>query len=494
MPNPSFSFDNSYARLPDRFFARQKPTPVERPHLVRLNAAMCETLGLDPDALNSEEGATIFAGNHVPAGAEPISMAYAGHQFGGWVPQLGDGRAILLGEIVGTDGVRRDIQLKGSGRTPFSRGGDGRAALGPILREYVVSEGMHALGVPTTRALAAVKTGERVIRGAYLPGAILTRVATSHVRVGTFEFLFGKRDYEGLRTLANYVIARHYSHAKDAENLFEALLRSVMERQAVLVAKWFSLGFIHGVLNTDNTAISGETIDYGPCAFMDAYHSETVFSSIDHMGRYAFGNQSSILQWNLAKLADCLVPIIDDDIDKARGLAQAVINDFPAVFESELTIVLRTKLGLFDAEDNDLALAFELLESMAEGKADFTNTFRALADIADPEINENNDVRKEFETSHAFDVWMKRWQARLGQEKVNVARRKASMRAVNPAVIPRNHLVAAAIRAAEEEDDFQPFNALVDQVSRPFDDRPDRSVYTRPPAPEEVVRQTFCGT
>ena len=490
----SIPFDNSYAHLPDKFFVRQNPAPVQRPQLIRLNLPMCAILGLDPEALGGEAGAAIFAGNQVPDGAEPIAMAYAGHQFGGWVPQLGDGRAILLGEIVGKDGVRRDIQLKGSGRTPFSRGGDGRAALGPILREYVVSEGMYALGVPTTRALAAVKTGEQVIRDGYLPGAILTRVAASHVRVGTFEFFFGQGDHDGLRTLADYVIARHYPDAAGAAYPYEALLRGVMQRQAALVAKWFSLGFIHGVMNTDNTAIAGETIDYGPCAFMDTYHPQKVYSSIDHMGRYAFGNQPSILQWNLAQLAQCLLPIMDDDIEKARALAQAAIDDFPKAFERELTAVMRAKLGLVDAEDDDLALAFELLEIMANGKADFTNTFRALADAADPQAAASDTARTAFEAPQVFDAWVARWHARLNREKATAAERKAAMLAVNPAVIPRNHLVEAAIRAAEDEDDFRPFHALVDEVSRPYEDRPDGSPYTRPPAPDEVVRQTFCGT
>ena len=494
MSNLSIPFDNSYVHLPEKFFDRQNPAPVERPQLIRLNLAMCSTLGLDPEALSGDAGAAIFAGNQVPIGAEPIAMAYAGHQFGNWVPQLGDGRAILLGEVFGIDGERRDIQLKGSGRTRFSRGGDGRAALGPILREYVISEGMYALGVPTTRALAAVKTGERVVRDGYLPGAILTRVASSHVRVGTFEFFFGQGDQDGLKTLADYVIGRHYPHAGEAEYPYEALLRAVMERQAALVAKWFSLGFIHGVMNTDNTSIAGETIDYGPCAFVDNYHPQKVYSSIDHMGRYAFGNQPSILQWNLAQLAKCLLPIIDDDIEKAQDLAQTAIDNFPKAFEANLTAVMRAKLGLIRIEDADLGLAFELLEVMAEGNADFTNTFRALTDIAAPNTPEGDVVRKKFEASQAFDAWVARWHARVGRDMSTIIDRKALMRTVNPAVIPRNHLVEAAIRAAEDDDEFRPFHALVEEVSRPFDDRPVGSLYSRPPAPEEVVHQTFCGT
>ena len=322
----SIPFANSYAALPERFFVRQNPDPVRAPGLIRLNTSLSDLLGLDAQQLSSDVGAWIFAGNTVPSGAEPIAQAYAGHQFGGWVPQLGDGRAVLLGEVVGSDGVRRDIQLKGSGRTPFSRGGDGRAALGPVLREYIVSEAMHALGVPTTRALAVVTTGEEVIREGYLPGGVLTRVAQSHVRVGTFQYFAARKDEDAIRILADYVIDRHYPDAQATENPYVALLAAVVNRQAHLVAKWFGLGFIHGVMNTDNTAVSGETIDYGPCAFMDIYHPEKVFSSIDQMGRYAFGNQPSIMQWNLAQLAQCLLPLFATDTDAALSLAQAEID------------------------------------------------------------------------------------------------------------------------------------------------------------------------
>ncbi|MAN80636.1 MAG: hypothetical protein CMM77_11945 [Rhodospirillaceae bacterium] len=490
----SIPFANSYAALPDRFFVRQAPDPVRAPALIRLNRPLCDLLGLDADALSSDEGAAIFAGNAVPEGAEPIAQAYAGHQFGGWVPQLGDGRAVLLGEVVGTDGLRRDVQLKGSGRTPFSRGGDGRAALGPVLREYVVSEAMHALGVPTTRALAAVTTGQDVIREGYLPGAVLTRVAQSHVRVGTFQYFAARRDEEALRTLADYVIDRHYPEAARADNPYTALLAAVVARQAGLVAKWFGLGFIHGVMNTDNTSVAGETIDYGPCAFMDIYHPGTVFSSIDHGGRYAFANQPSILQWNLAQLAQCLMPLIDPDGDKALALAQAEVDAYPAAFEAALIAEFRAKLGLATAQDDDLSLATDLLACMAEGEADFTNTFRYLANRIEADPADDTDPASLFNNPDAFEAWAARWRARLSEDGRAADACAAALRDKNPAVIPRNHLVEAAIRAAEDNGDFAPFNALVEEVLRPYATRPAGSRYVRPPAPDEVVQQTFCGT
>jgi len=490
MPEASFEFSNSYARLPDRFFARQNPDPVAHPELIKLNLELAETLGLD-FALPPADIAQMFAGNTLPTGAEPISLAYAGHQFGGWVPQLGDGRAVLLGEVVDAEGIRRDIQLKGSGRTPFSRGGDGRAALGPVMREYIVSEAMHAMGVPTTRALCAVKTGEEVLREGFLPGAILTRIASSHVRVGTFEYFASRSDEEGVRTLADYVIERHYPDAKDADQPYMALLGHVVSRQARLVAKWFQLGFIHGVMNTDNTSVAGETIDYGPCAFMDEYHPRTVFSSIDQMGRYAFGNQASVLQWNLAQLAQCLVSIVELEMDDAVALAQAEVDAFPAKFEAELIKGLRAKLGLQGEKDGDLALAFELLEVMASDRTDFTNTFRDLADVLDGNADK---ARSHFKDTTTFDGWLSRWLDRVAEDGRPLTDAAKAMRTVNPAVIPRNHLVEAAIRAGEDNDDFEPFNALIDEVTRPFDARPDHSKYIRPPEPEEVVHQTFCGT
>ncbi|MFN8991098.1 MAG: protein adenylyltransferase SelO, partial [Betaproteobacteria bacterium] len=378
MPLP-LGFQHSYRALPERFYAALAPTPVREPRLVAFNAPLARELGLDPGAVQPH-AARIFSGNQLPPDASPLALAYAGHQFGHFVPQRGDGRAILLGELVDASGVRRDLQLKGAGRTPFSRGGDGRAALGPVLREYLVSEAMHALGIPTTRALAAVLTGEPVFRDDALPGAVLTRVAASHVRVGTFQYFAARGDTEGLRALADWVIARHYPEAAQADNPALALLAAVCERQAALVARWMMVGFVHGVMNTDNTTISGETIDYGPCAFMDAYHPETVFSSIDHQGRYAFANQPGIAQWNLTRLAECLLPLIEPDADRAVSLATEVIEAFAGRFQRHWTHGMRAKLGLATQEEGDAALASELLELLQGAQADYTLAFRRLCD------------------------------------------------------------------------------------------------------------------
>lgn len=397
-----FPFDNSYARLPETFYARLNPTPVFAPRLIRLNRQLARQLNLDPDALATPEGLEILAGIKVPDRAEPIAMAYAGHQFGSFVPQLGDGRAILLGEVVDRDGRRRDIQLKGSGPTPFSRRGDGRAALGPVLREYIVSEAMAALGIPTTRALAAVKTGEMVWRETPLPGAVLTRVASSHIRVGTFQYFAARGDGESVRRLADYVIARHYPEAATAGNSYLALLDCVSTRQASLIAQWMLVGFIHGVMNTDNMSVAGETIDYGPCAFMDAYHPGAVYSSIDAIGRYAYANQPIIAQWNLARLAETLLPLFAQDEEAAVKQAQDVIAAFPGKFEIAYTEGLRRKLGLLTAQPEDRSLAQDLLERMAANGADFTLTFRRLCDAAEmPECDET--VGSLFKQRQAFD-------------------------------------------------------------------------------------------
>ncbi len=401
------SFSNTYARLPERFFARLNPTPVARPRLIKFNDSLASELRIDTRGLDSERLAAIFSGNETPLGAEPIAMAYAGHQFGGFVPQLGDGRAILLGEVLDREGERRDIQLKGSGPTPFSRRGDGRAVLGPVLREYLVSEAMHALGIPTTRALAAVLTGEPVYRDRQLPGAVFTRVASSHVRVGTFEYFAARGDVDAVKRLADYVIDRHYPDAKDAERPYLALLQGVVERQARLVARWMNVGFIHGVMNTDNTAVSGETIDYGPCAFMDAYDPATVFSAIDQFGRYAFANQPGIAQWNLVRLAETLLPILEPDPERAGELAGAAIAAFSERFEAYWLAGMRDKLGLSDPEDGDLELVRALLAAMRENGADFTLTFRRLCDAAVDEISDAG-VRDLFASPGAYDSWAAR--------------------------------------------------------------------------------------
>ena len=493
-PFAAARFDNSYARLPERFYARLPPTPVAAPALVKINRPLAETLGLDADALGSEEGVRVLACNAVPEGADPLAQAYAGHQFGGWSPQLGDGRAILLGEIVGRDGIRRDIQLKGAGRTPFSRSADGRAALGPVMREYIVSEGMHALGIPTTRALAAVTTGEPVFRETALPGAVLTRVAQSHIRVGTFQFFAGRGDAEAIQALADHVIARHYPEAAAADNPCLALLEGVLVRQAALVAQWLLVGFIHGVMNTDNMQVAGETIDFGPCAFMDEFHPGRVYSSIDHQGRYAYGNQPSIAQWNLAQLAQALLPILSPDRDEAIRLAQAAIDSFPNRFEAAFTAGLRAKLGLFTDEADDLKLAQNLLTAMAKGEADFTLTFRWLANVVDGRDLERDNPRNLFADRSLFEQWLHQWAARAEREEVAPADRAAAMRAVNPLFIPRNHLVEEAIRAGEDEGDFGPMEALLAVLAHPFDDQPEAARYALPPTPEQVVAQTFCGT
>jgi serine/tyrosine/threonine adenylyltransferase len=486
----TFAFDNTYARLPDRFFARLAPVPVADPRLIRLNEVLAEELGLDPEALSSPEGLAVLAGNRVPEGAAPLAMAYAGHQFGGFVPQLGDGRAILLGEILDPAGERFDIQLKGSGRTPFSRGGDGRAWLGPVLREYIVSEAMHALGIPTTRSLAAVGTGEPVFREGALPGAVLVRVARGHVRVGTFEYFAARQDSDGLRQLADYVIARHYPEARTSDRPYRALLYAVMERQANLVARWLGIGFIHGVMNTDNMSIAGETIDYGPCAFMDAYHPGTVYSSIDHRGRYAYGNQPRIAHWNLSRLAQSLLPLLDDDVDKAVQEAQAAIDGFGERFERAYRARFRAKLGLVEAHEGDAALIDNLLQGMSETGADFTNTFRALCHAAE---GTNGPFQAQIGENPALDAWLACWQARLAQESADPDSRATAMRRANPAVIARNHRVEAALDAAVAGD-LHPLEALLQALADPSKERPEGDYYTRPPQPHEVVQQTFCGT
>jgi serine/tyrosine/threonine adenylyltransferase len=488
-----FPFDNSYARLPARLYANLDPTPVAAPQLVRLNVGLALKLGLDPEELASPEGVAVLAGNHVPDGAASIALAYAGHQFGHFVPQLGDGRAILLGEVIGKDGMRRDIQLKGSGRTPFSRGGDGRAALGPVLREYIVSEAMAALGVPTTRALAAVTTGQPVRRETMLPGAVLTRVAASHIRVGTFQYIAAQGDTEALRLLADHVIARHCPQAAMAEHPYRALLDAVLVRQADLIAHWMLVGFIHGVMNTDNTSIAGETIDYGPCAFMDTFNPATVFSSIDHAGRYAYGNQPRIAQWNLTRFAETLLPLLGQNEDDAVAAAKETLGRFAQRFQKAYVRGLQRKLGLGKAREEDVDLAQDLLTLMAENGADFTLTFRRLCDAArGPDAD--GPVRELFANAGSFDTWAARWRSRLAEEAADPDMICLAMRTANPAFIPRNHLVEAALNAAGERQDFAPFEELLEVLSRPYEDRLGFESYAMPPTPEQRVHQTFCGT
>jgi uncharacterized protein YdiU (UPF0061 family) len=487
-----FRFDNSYARLGDAFHSRVLPTPVAAPRLLKLNRALAVELGLDPDALSSPEGVEVLAGNRLPAQAEPIAAAYSGHQFGHFNPHMGDGRAILLGEIVTPSGERRDIQLKGSGPTPYARRGDGRAALGPVLREYIVAEAMYALGVPTTRSLAAVATGEPVYRETALPGGVLTRVAASHIRVGTFQYFASRGDMEGLRALADHVIARHYPDIASAADPYAALLEGVVERQAKLIAQWLCIGFIHGVMNTDNMTVSGETIDYGPCAFMEAYDPGAVFSSIDRQARYAYANQPSIAQWNLARLAECLVPLFVDEAGSVER-ANAALATFRTHFQDAYLAGLRAKLGLREARDDDGALALDLFERMAANKVDFTLLFRRLCDAAQS-ADADAQAAALFEDPSAFAGFAEKWRARLAVEGGDGAERARAMRRVNPAFIPRNHRVEAAIEAAVLRNDLSVFEELVAVLAHPYDDQPEHADYILPARPEERVTQTFCGT
>jgi uncharacterized protein YdiU (UPF0061 family) len=483
--------EHTYAALPERFYARVAPTRVANPQLAMFNPELAAQLGLDAPALEPQ-AAALFSGNELPEDALPIAMAYAGHQFGGFVPRLGDGRAILLGELRDRCGVLRDVQLKGAGRTPYSRGGDGRAALGPMLREYLISEAMHALGIATTRSLAVITTGEPVYREAgALPGAILTRIAAGHVRVGTFQYFAAREDQDALRTLLDYVIARHYPAARSEPLPALSVLREISRRQAELVARWMLVGFIHGVMNTDNMSLAGETIDYGPCAFMDEYDPGTVFSSIDRGGRYAYANQAAISQWNLARFAETMLPLIDPDTDKAVQVASAVIEEFMEQADAQLLSGMRRKLGLFSSQDADKELIRGLLLLMREARADFTLTFRALSEAA-AAADALAKPRTLLGAGPDADTWLAQWQQRVASEAQPAVERARAMRLENPAVIARNHRVEAVLRAAEQGD-YAPFRTLLAVLQRPYED-PQSSDFTQPPAESERVLQTFCGT
>jgi serine/tyrosine/threonine adenylyltransferase len=490
MPAPSFT--NPATTLPERFYAPVPPQPVKAPRLLVLNRVLAEEINLDLDWLTSPNGLAMLAGNAFPETAYPVAMAYAGHQFGHFTQQLGDGRALLIGEIIDRNGQRRDIQLKGSGRTPFSRGGDGRSALAPALREFLISEAMHALGIPTTRSLAVVATGDHVVRETVQPGGISTRVAASHIRVGTFQFFAARGDTEALRILCRHVIERHYPALAAHENPPLAMLDAVIARQAALIAKWMSIGFIHGVMNTDNMTASGETIDYGPCAFMDNYDPNTVFSSIDHYSRYAYGNQPKIAHWNLARLAETLLPLLDPDPDKALELATQAINRFPPLFETATTQGLRAKLGLLTEEPGDLALAQDLLEAMAASKADYTLTFRHLCE-AESSAEALDSLRQLFATTGGIDSWIIRWRERISREDQSPEERYKTMHLANPAIIPRNHLVEAALSAAIEGD-MAPYERLLAALARPYADQPEYADLAQRPAPPDTPYLTFCGT
>ena len=488
--NPMPTLEFTYAGLPERFYERTRPTPVAKPRLIKLNLALAERLGLNADRLRGPEGLDVLSGSRIPDDMQAVAQAYAGHQFGNFVPQLGDGRALLLGEAVDADGVRRDLQLKGSGPTRFSRGGDGRAAVGPVLREYIVSEAMHALGIPTTRSLAAVATGEPVYREHRLPGAVLTRVAASHIRIGTFQYFAARGDTDGIRTLADYAINRHYPEAA-GDQPYLRLLESVIAAQARLVARWMLVGFIHGVMNTDNMTISGETIDYGPCAFMDAFDPNQVFSSIDQKGRYAFANQPNIAVWNLARFAETLLPLLHEDLDEAVKIAEGALKTFRQHYEPIFHGGLREKLGLATEEDEDVQLISDLFALMASQKTDFTLTFRGLGGELD---GRGDGARALFSDPAAFDQWAERWHARIAREPQHDAGRLERMRAANPKYIPRNHRIEEAIRAAEDRGDFAPFEDLVAVLAKPFDEQPDMARYAAPPEAHEQVLRTFCGT
>ncbi len=477
-------FDNTYSRLPDALFAPARPAAMREPRVSVLNHRLGGELGLDLGALPPEAAAAVFAGQNLPAGSRPIAQAYAGHQFGGFT-MLGDGRAILLGEHRTPAGRLIDVQLKGAGRTRFSRGGDGLAALGPMLREYAISEALAALGVPTTRSLAVVTTGEPVYRESVRKGAILTRVAESHIRVGTFEYAAALGDESALRALADYTIARHYPELTDAPRKYLEFFRAVTGRQAALVARWQLVGFVHGVMNTDNVAVSGETIDYGPCAFMNAYDPATVFSSIDRAGRYAYGNQPNITQWNLARFAEALLPILGPDQEKAVAVATEVLDEYPALFQQRWLSGMRMKLGLQAVEGGDVELIRSLLDWMQRSRADFTNTFRELSAEGPP----SGDRYREPD----FQTWYARWRDRLGRDGQPSTSAFATMRAANPAVIPRNHRVEEALSAAEDHDDLSVLHRLLEALTSPYEERADQARYREPPA-NECGYRTFCGT
>lgn len=479
-----FHFETTYTDLPGQFFTQVQPKPIAEPGIVVVNTALAEALGLDFSGLSEAEQSALFSGNRLPEGTTPFSQAYAGHQFGGFTI-LGDGRAHVWGEHMTPNGERFDIQFKGSGLTPYSRGGDGKAALGPMLREYIISEAMHHLGIPTTRSLAVVATNEAVRRETLLPGAILTRVAQSHLRVGTFQFAAYKQDPEAQKALMDYAIRRHYPELLESENRALALLRTVIDRQAELIVHWMRVGFIHGVMNTDNMTIAGQTIDYGPCAFMDAYDPATVFSSIDHQGRYAYANQPRIAQWNLARFAEALLPLINQDMDEAIEAATEEINGFLDLYQRKWAQMMRAKLGLFGAEDEDQSLALDLLDWMKTNNADYTNTFWALteADMPDDQV-----FRQE-----TFKAWYDGWQARMERNSKPLGDAKSLMKANNPNVIPRNHRVEEALEAAEKGD-FLPFKTLLGALKAPYNDLGHAEEFLTPPQPSERVYQTFCGT
>lgn len=480
-----WKLEHSYADLPQLFYREQAPVPVAQPQITQLNHPLAAELGLNPELLQQEEGVRTLAGNQLPQGAWPLAQAYAGHQFGHFT-MLGDGRAVLLGEQITPAGKRLDIQLKGSGRTPFSRGGDGRAALGPMLREYVISEAMHHLGIPTTRSLAVTATGEEVLRETALPGAVLTRVASSHIRVGTFQYAAQWGGPKQVQRLADYALQRHYPDFENSQNRYLYLLQQVIRKQAALIAQWQRVGFIHGVMNTDNMAISGETIDYGPCAFMDAYAADTVFSSIDAQGRYAYRNQPPIAAWNLARFAETLLPLLNDDEQQAIKLAEAAVAEFAGLYETHWLNGMRAKLGIEGEEAEDRELIEDLLRMMEKHQADFTNTFLALTFDRSEEINMHGSIE--------FANWQERWQSRLNRQTLSKSDARERMKNHNPAVIPRNHRVEEALQAAVEGNDLSVLKRLLVILEQPYAHLPEQAEYARLPEPSGLPYRTYCGT
>ena len=484
-------FDNSYQNLPQEFFERINPIPVKDPKIIIFNTDLGKTLGIDPE-MSEKELAKIFSGNEVPEGSSPIALAYAGHQFGQFVHQLGDGRAILLGELSTPDQERYDIQLKGSGQTKFSRQGDGRAPIGPIIREYVISESMNALGIPSTRSLAAISTGEQVFRETLLPGGVLTRIAKSHIRVGTFEYFAAQKNTDHLKTLADYTINRHFPALKEANNSYISLLQTVSDLQIELISKWMGVGFIHGVMNTDNTSIVGETIDYGPCAFMDEYNPGTVFSSIDTHGRYAFGNQPLIAQWNMACFANSLLPLIDENSEKAVKKAQEVINNFPKNMNEAVMGVMCKKIGLDSSENDSQELLKSFLNIMLDNKSDYTLSFRYLNESL--QGKKEDLLKAQFQEHDKLYDWLQKWTKTLENKNLNKKDVMNMMDKTNPLFIPRNHLLERIIDAATENNDFSQMKTLLKVFSSPYKEQPENEAYSKPPKPDEIVKQTFCGT
>ena len=490
MSKKIFNFSNTYSKLPKNFYEKINPVPVKNPKLEQYNFKLSKYLNIDPKKLSGETGRLFFSGNQIPYGASPIAMAYAGHQFGSFVPKLGDGRAILIGELTTKNGERFDLQLKGSGRTSFSRQGDGRSPIGPVIREYIVSEALHHLGIKSTRSLAIVSTGENVIREKSIPGGILTRIASSHIRIGTFEYFYHRNDLNSLKKLVEYTIQRHFSNER-GRNPYESLLKEVIKSQASLISKWMSVGFIHGVMNTDNTSISGETIDFGPCAFMDHFNPNRVFSYIDHSGRYSYSNQGKVMLWNLSKFTECLLPFLNADLKKSREKAVDILNIFPDYFNKYWLKEMSRKIGISNIKNEDQLLINDLLKILNDENLDFTLSFRNLPKV---DLNNTHIFFDKIKDKKKFGDWINRWNKRLQYEKKNISKIKSMLDDVNPAYIPRNHIIEKIIESAEDKNDFSPMKKLLSIIEKPYNSQNVDVKYESAPQPHEVVSNTFCGT